>query len=528
MMFCIQWLCKPEAVYKLLSEMVDTTSDTTILSCRLHNSNLTLLLFLLCLFISGLAAAPGAKNTNNLYPDGSPVVNLEVDSFYRNVQNSERCWLVLFYLSWCGHCIDYVPLYTSTATNLKGLSKYVQVSAINCAKESNAAICRDHGIVGYPTLTFIPSHTADSTPKKHAIPYNTTQSYDTLHQFVVGKLKSIYPQSIASIDKLLEVSVLTNLHKRRTLSALIRFQHNLPAQLLFNSIFLLQQYFPVNNVQVSESLSLLYSKVSAGVGTDGSARRISNSKWSHLLKETGILDVTQNMQLVGCRGSEARYRGYPCTLWTLFHTLSIAASEDNSKNLNSVLLKPDIPPSCSVLAVMRSYVAHFFTCLDCRTHFMEMSKELDESKFTTNRECVLWLWRSHNKVNKRLAGAAGEDPSHRKVQFPDQVSCHKCRTPKGMWNEDMVYHFLHSLYTEVKNKWPVSNSTRLSSLHNGWKGNAGLNIIDISLCYIIYIGSALVIALIFYCVVIRQRLYLRSRKSASLAATDKYSYKPIY
>lgn len=28
---------------------------------------------------------------------------------------------------------------------------------------------------------------------------------------------------------------------------------------------------------------------------------------------------------VACKGSEPRYRGYPCSLWTLFHTLSVQA-----------------------------------------------------------------------------------------------------------------------------------------------------------------------------------------------------------
>lgn len=30
---------------------------------------------------------------------------------------------------------------------------------------------------------------------------------------------------------------------------------------------------------------------------------------------------------VGCQGSHPRYRGYPCSMWTLFHTLTVAAYE---------------------------------------------------------------------------------------------------------------------------------------------------------------------------------------------------------
>lgn len=28
---------------------------------------------------------------------------------------------------------------------------------------------------------------------------------------------------------------------------------------------------------------------------------------------------------IGCKGSEPRYRGYPCSLWTLFHILTVQA-----------------------------------------------------------------------------------------------------------------------------------------------------------------------------------------------------------
>lgn len=44
-----------------------------------------------------------------------------------------------------------------------------------------------------------------------------------------------------------------------------------------------------------------------------------------------ILFQTENEYLpemkdfIGCKGSEPRYRGYPCSLWTLFHTLTVQA-----------------------------------------------------------------------------------------------------------------------------------------------------------------------------------------------------------
>ncbi len=47
---------------------------------------------------------------------------------------------------------------------------------------------------------------------------------------------------------------------------------------------------------------------------------------------------------------------------------------------------------------------------------------------------VLWLFRTHNRVNKRLSGDLTEDPQRPKIQFPAPAICEKCwSTQKGMW-----------------------------------------------------------------------------------------------
>ena len=61
-----------------------------------------------------------------ILPDNGAVINLESSSFYEQVQDSDRSWLVLFYSSWCGHCINYVPIYTEVANRLQGIVPYFQ------------------------------------------------------------------------------------------------------------------------------------------------------------------------------------------------------------------------------------------------------------------------------------------------------------------------------------------------------------------------------------------------------------------
>jgi thiol oxidase len=106
-----------------------------------------------------------------------------------------------------------------------------------------------------------------------------------------------------------------------------------------------------------------------------------------------------------CRGSESRYRGYPCALWRTFHALlaSCAIEEED----------------CSeVVSTIQNYVINFFGCTDCVKNFKDEIKEFPFEDLKTSEEQVLWLWELHNSVNKRLAGDVSEDPEHVKIQFP--------------------------------------------------------------------------------------------------------------
>lgn len=69
----------------------------------------------------------------------------------------------------------------------------------------------------------------------------------------------------------------------------------------------------------------------------------------------------------------------------------------------------------------------------------------------TKDEAVLWLWESHNVVNKRLAGDSTEDPQFPKQQFPSASSCGQCRLAGSKnedikWNRDAVLSFLKNIH----------------------------------------------------------------------------------
>ncbi|TFK06908.1 Sulfhydryl oxidase 1 [Platysternon megacephalum] len=103
--------------------------------------------------------------------------------------------------------------------------------------------------------------------------------------------------------------------------------------------------------------------------------------------------LSNNVTWVGCQGSEPHFRGYPCSLWTLFHLLTVQATRHRRLGTGPL----------EVLGAMRGYVRSFFGCRECAQHFEGMAAE-SMDKVRSVDEAALWLWSRHNRVNARLAG----------------------------------------------------------------------------------------------------------------------------
>ncbi|KAK7095394.1 hypothetical protein V1264_006806 [Littorina saxatilis] len=144
---------------------------------------------------------------------------------------------------------------------------------------------------------------------------------------------------------------------------------------------------------------------------------------------------------VSCQGSQSRYRGYPCSVWTLFHVLTVAANNQQSSAVNAL----EVPMA------IRGYMEHFFGCSECSQHFIQMASTL-EKDIHRPADAVLWLWAAHNKANKRLHGDDSEDPQHPKIQFPSAQDCPECHKPPSDsdyvpgWNSSAVASFLGKFY----------------------------------------------------------------------------------
>ena len=99
------------------------------------------------------------------------------------------------------------------------------------------------------------------------------------------------------------------------------------------------------------------------------------------------------------------------------------------------------------------YVEHFFGCKECSHNFVKTACNL-ETKIHEPIDAVVWLWASHNRVNRRLHGDASEDPLFPKIQFPSAQDCPKCRPKEtsdpgrvAWWNLSAVKKFLLTFYS---------------------------------------------------------------------------------
>ncbi|VDM15300.1 unnamed protein product [Wuchereria bancrofti] len=63
---------------------------------------------------------------------------------------------------------------------------------------------------------------------------------------------------------------------------------------------------------------------------------------------------------------------------------------------------------------------------------------------------VIWLWMTHNIVNKYIASKASEDPAFPKQQFPPVSLCSECRKQDGEFDEEVVLNFLINYYNNLK------------------------------------------------------------------------------
>nr|CAD7445940.1 unnamed protein product [Timema bartmani] len=77
----------------------------------------------------------------------SPILELNPSTFNDHVMMDKDVWLVDFFAPWCGHCVEFAPVFHVIAQNLQGV---VKAGKVDCDKYVD--LCHKAGITGYPTV----------------------------------------------------------------------------------------------------------------------------------------------------------------------------------------------------------------------------------------------------------------------------------------------------------------------------------------------------------------------------------------
>ena len=242
------------------------------------------------------------------------------------------------------------------------------------------------------------------------------------------------------------------------------------------------------------------------------------SEVNDIRAETGSFADTPTGAWIGCKGSKDIYGGYPCGLWSLWHVLTVNQQYEEN------------PPSL-VLDAMLGYVKHFFGCDDCVRHFLEAVEEGEAIRREVHDKntSILFLWRMHNRVNLRLKGDITDDLKFPKEVWPNRQHCTDCynnRLTTDLWSEfnrQKVLDFLNDIYSNL-NYQGLLHSRRSQNSHElalvadegeprrhkeylpSSSSNAFWSPIDISLCFSIYVLSAIILIFVYLKFVAKKKL----------------------
>ena len=187
-------------------------------------------------------------------------------------------------------------------------------------------------------------------------------------------------------------------------------------------------YVPFITPQIREPLRELYVAVS---GLNG-PQQLQIAAWFDIVDRVRL---PRQRPWNHCKGSRPQFRGYPCSLWLLFHTITSNAAK-----------QPDSFELTTVFPAIRGFVRSFFGCRGCAAHFWNATEKY---AYTPNSEAHVLMWKIHNIVNSRLAGAVSEDPLSPKIQFPPEHICPECRrdSAEDSWNRKIIDIFLRRYYS---------------------------------------------------------------------------------
>lgn len=448
-----------------------------------RTSRLGLCLCLAALLCAGtLASAFFNAPPRTLFAEANEVVDITNMELVDVHESADVCpWIVVAYLSGCGHCRAAAPVVSRLAretfdTGADVLNE-VLVAGLNC--ESDTTTCRALGVRGVPSIFLLvpPNISVADIPLLSPVEINAkdvqenvatsvfmtrvalgegehmASHFDTARRIwgkasagvweathkercahMRGALRSakqagemddhvVDQKATATSTPFVEE---TEFHAVDVANAFFETLYHEVAMVglktatsrhaLHRFLRTVQQRLPGLGADVVLH-ALAGGNVTDAVPTDpNDFASISVEDWQHVVLSAGIpfRGQPRDLSWQTCRGSSWRYRGFPCGLWLLYHSLTV-----NGPRSDAGVVVSDTKDS-EVVQVIVDYASYFFSCEACRRHFLRLVPQ-------AKGDPVLQLWAFHNEVNERLVAVkAGNDPQVPKRQFPTREQCPAC------------------------------------------------------------------------------------------------------
>eukprot|EP00928_Gymnodinium_smaydae_P032113 TRINITY_DN23342_c0_g1_i1.p1 TRINITY_DN23342_c0_g1~~TRINITY_DN23342_c0_g1_i1.p1 ORF type:complete len:471 (+),score=52.82 TRINITY_DN23342_c0_g1_i1:91-1503(+) len=388
--------------------------------------------------------------------DGTPIEKIE--------PRAQGCPVILeLYADWCGHCRRYRPIYSALAKQVEErgeLFAYI-IAAVDCA--FHYGFCKTADVQYYPQFKEFTVGSNSSSFKE------VTRSRDS-----AGMLMSVSSSNQDFVKRVGLEFALTCAHARHTLQSYNK-RSGFVSPMRFpdqNRIWLLDLRYGLHQTLLDAMLHMssnrtqafdAFLQLAADAFPDESVRlQLASETIPFLRNSNYVVEYPREFlewlkptprssghKFLGCRGSLPIFRGETCALWQLFHALLV--------NSNST---PHATPHTGLSAIV-GWVDNFFSCEACRKHFMAMATRDAWKSVDSDDSAVLWLWKAHNAVNRRLAGDATEDPKWPKRQFPSRTACANCWNGT-VFDEPQVLSFLRRLYGEDVDASDEDDKERIS------------------------------------------------------------------
>ena len=432
-----------------------------------------------------------------LYERDPHIVQLTTSNFQSVTERGT--FAVEFFAPWCGHCQRFAPIWSATAASACAAAQALLLAGLDCV--ANDATCRKMQITSFPTIRlFVPGRTPALGQNLNKCK-NGCGSPREMIQAILGALPpqptpdlqvliGQGAERVLNHSRACAAQCRTSQCRTSFASAQQQQQQQQQQQLGYSRVLrrgeapseLALRPLPIDDAAGAALYSFrheLYT-VAAPLGSarheameswltllatalPGASRRAALARLAHDARAVTTPLAWQALQQpplamallpqpawapwlsghtprwLACRGWSTESRGYPCGLWTLFHTL-LAHSDDPTAALHAIV----------------GYVHHFFGCQACRVHFGQLVASTSDpppdgvhAPGAGPGGAQLWLWRAHNAVNSRLNQSSASDVltlGLLKMDWPDSGACSGCRDGAGRWRKNAVLRYLRATY----------------------------------------------------------------------------------